>query len=61
MPKFKVACSWTMIDEFEVEADTLEEAICKVEDNENNAFPLKGEYLDDSFEINHDVTQELNK
>jgi hypothetical protein len=50
-----------MIDEFEVEADTLEEAICKVEDNENNAFPLKGEYLDDSFEINHDVTQELNK
>jgi hypothetical protein len=49
-----------MIDEFDVEADTLEEAILKVEENENNAFPLKGEYLDDSFQINRDVTAELN-
>jgi hypothetical protein len=60
MPKFKIACEWTMIDEFDVEADTLEEAILKVEENENNAFPLKGEYLDDSFQINRDVTAELN-
>lgn len=60
MPKFKIACEWTMIDEFDVEADTLEEAILKVEENENNAFPLKGEYLDDSFQINREVTAELN-
>lgn len=65
MPKFTVACSWTMIGEFkDVEADTLEEAIRKVEDNDNNAFPISradGEYLDDSFEINDEVTKELNK
>ena len=63
MPKFKVAVQWTEIGEFEVEANSLDEAIAKVEENENDEYPTSkagGEYVDDSFEVNMDVTQELN-
>jgi hypothetical protein len=63
MRKYKIAVTWAVCGEAEVEANTLEEAIRKVEENENDEFPIAmfdGEYVDDSFEINQQCTKELN-
>lgn len=58
MPKFKVAVEWVVTTDVVVEAETLEDAILKVEDMPE--LPDDGEYLDGSFEVNHEVTRELN-
>ena len=52
MPKYKIPVSWVMTDEIDVEANSLEEAIQKVE--ESNELP-DGEYLDSSFEVNREL------
>lgn len=54
--KFVVACSWAM--SAEVEAETLEEAIGKVESEP--ALPT-GEYVADSFEVNQELTLFINR
>ena len=48
-----VVAEWKMCDEFEVEADTLEDAIEKVYANDDDKYCVgdKGEYIDDSFEV----------
>lgn len=64
MKKFTVACYWQLYGEFQVEADTLEEAIAKVNDGTEapyNALPTDPEYVDGSFEVNEEVSEELNK
>lgn len=61
--KYKISVEWTEVGEFEVEAQSLDEAIKKVDENENDEYSIgkaNGEYLDDSFSINLDVTKELN-
>lgn len=58
MPVFKVACYWTMYGEFDVEADTIDQAIALVE--AYNGVPTYDEYVDGSFEVNAEVTKELN-
>lgn len=58
MPKFKVAVEWVVTTDVVIEAETLEDAILKVEDMPE--LPDDGEYLDGSFEVNHEVTRELN-
>ena len=62
MPVFKVACNWTMYGEFDVEADTIDQAIALVEAGREpyNGVPTDDEYVDGSFEINAEVTKELN-
>ena len=58
--KYKIAYQYVLAGEIEVEASSLEEAKeLSMElsvDNEENEF-----YLEDSFEINEEMTEELNK
>lgn len=51
-----------MCDEFDVEAETLDEAIEKVYANNDNKYCIggKGEYVDDSFEIDQQISESLN-
>ena len=64
MPTFKIACSWEVCGEFEVEADTLREALCwsnvvKLEDE--TSLPIDSEYIDGSFAIDPEMSKHLNK
>lgn len=59
MRKFKVAINWEMMGEIEIEADSIEEAVKKAEENINNIDISKGEYIDSSLEISKDM--ELQK
>jgi hypothetical protein len=65
MTTFRIACAWSMYGEFEVEANTLEEAIAKVEDSlpPYNALPPADsqEYVDDSFRIDKYITRQMNE
>lgn len=57
MPKFTIPVSWTMIDDMEIEADTLEEAIVIAEESDLTT----GEYCDSSFEVNRELVYQLNE
>lgn len=60
MPKYYVACRWDMAGEFEVEADSLKEAIAKVESEEGEYKGLpEGEYVDDSFTVVPEDSREI--
>ena len=58
MNKYKVAVEWMMFSFIEVEAASMEEAISIVE-NEDGSLP-DGDYLDDSFQVNTQITKDLN-
>jgi len=58
MKPFKVCCSWTMTGEYEIEAETLGEAMELAE--EETDLPKDPEYVDGSFEVRPEVTMELN-
>jgi hypothetical protein len=60
--KFQVACTWTMVGTFEVEADSVEEAMSIVKEGEEpfDGLPESNEFLSDSFMVDHDMTLELN-
>ena len=60
MAKFRVAVEWSMYGEVEVDADTLQEAIEKVEDDLDMPLP-EGEYIDDSFVVNSEFSEFLAK
>ena len=59
MNKYKVAVEWMMFSFIEVEAASMEEAISIVE-NEDSSLP-DGDYLDDSFQVNTEITAEINR
>lgn len=64
MKKFTIACYWTQYGEFEVEAETLEDAIAKVEagtESPYDGMPEESMYVDGSFEINQEMTKGLNR
>lgn len=61
MPKFKVCAVWSETAICEVEADTLKEAIDKVESDPDKHAPEHGNYLDDSFQVDEEFTKELNE
>ena len=58
--KYKIAYHYRMMGEIEIEADSLEEAKDLASDlsadNPQNEY-----YVDASFQINEEVTDELNK
>ena len=58
MKKFRVYCEWTMTGEYEIEAETLGEAMELAE--EETDLPKAPEYVDGSFEVRPEVTMELN-
>lgn len=62
MPKFTIAVTWEMAGEFEVEADTLEQAIKMVEDDEDtyDVDGADGEYVDFSFKVNKEFSEGIN-
>ena len=52
MTLYKIPCSWEMYGIMYIEAENIEEAIKKAEDEE----PLpKGNYIDASFRIDYDT------
>lgn len=62
MPKFKIPVVWEMCDEFEVEAETIEDAIVEVQDNVDDKYNIEGmgEYIDDSFSVQEDCVYDMN-
>lgn len=59
MKKFRVCVVWTMSATIEVEADSLNDAIRIAEETEG--LPEKSIYVDDSFMVDLDATQEANE
>lgn len=57
MKKYKIAVSWGMSAELEIEADSLQSAIDEVYDDPD--LP-QGEYISCSFEVNEEFTEYLN-
>lgn len=59
---FKIPCSWEVYAYYEVEADSLEDAIDIVESGRIGyngfALPKNGGYVEDSFQIDHDIVEE---
>ena len=55
MKTYKIAVEWSVYSTVEVEAESLEDAILKVEDSD---FPLPtdSDYIDNSFIVNRQVT-----
>ena len=56
---YEIPCAWEVYGTVEVSADSLEEAIEKVEADD---FPLPSNfnYVDGSFEVDRDVVEEMN-
>lgn len=50
MPKFEIPCTWMMSGAYHVEAETLEDAIAKVE-TENLPLPTERQYVSDSLRL----------
>lgn len=65
MPTFKIMASWECCGEIDIEADSLEDAIAKVEDDDElyNLYEfLDGDdlgYIDGSFKINEEICFEI--
>jgi hypothetical protein len=59
MPTYKIACTWQVYGELDIEASNLEEAITIAEDG-HTPLPVESEYVDSSFEIDYPMTEEIN-
>ena len=59
MKFYEIPCSWEVYGTVEVEANSLDEAIEKVEADD---FPLpdRNSYVDGSFEVEVQVAEDLN-
>ena len=61
MPTFKIACSWEVCGEAEVEADSFEEAWELAEATQDDIpLPTDASYIDASFVIDRQMSQVLN-
>lgn len=59
MPKYTLPVTWQMISDVDVVADSLEDAISKLEEKVVNQEDLpKGKYVKHSFEVQHDFIEE---
>jgi len=59
MPTYKIACTWQVYGELEIDAPTLDKAIEIAEDGDT-PLPTTSDYVDSSFEVDHPMTEELN-
>ena len=60
MKKQRVAVNWQMCGYIEVEADSLEEAMDKVNDDPDNySLPYDSYYVDGSFELTTNDVEEM--
>ena len=55
--KFKIPVVWTVCGTMEIEADSLEDAVLKAEDE---PLPTDNDYLEGSFEVDHAALEYLN-
>ena len=62
MPKFNIALEWTSIGFFEVEADTMQDAIDKVENCEGRlgGIPDISDVVEDSCSVREDLCEKLD-
>jgi hypothetical protein len=60
MSNFKVAVSWSVFGEMNIEAETLEDAIQIAQEDTEISLP-EGEYIDGSFNVDPEMSEELNK
>jgi len=60
MPTFKIACTWQVYGELEINANTLEEAI-EIAEDDRTALPPQDGYVDGSFEVDHQLSEEINR
>jgi len=60
MRKFKLAVAYQMCGIIVVEAEDLEDAIAIAETDMDIGLPDNGEYIDGSWEVDRDVSEELN-
>lgn len=61
MSKQRIAVTWEAAGYIEVEANSIEEAMKKVKENQDN-YPLPydgGEYVDGSFRLSTDDVEEM--
>lgn len=61
MKTYYIECQWVETVKIPVDANSLEEAMSKVRKRPDLVLDYGGEYLDDSFEVNEDLTVEANK
>jgi hypothetical protein len=61
MKTFKVVVYWMESAVCEVEADSLEEAKKMIHDDPGKYAPEHGDYVDDSFRVDHDCTEDMNE
>ncbi len=57
---YNIPVSWEMMAIAKIEAESLDEAIEKAEDN-NYPLPTDSMYVDGSFEVNHDIIECYNE
>ena len=57
MKTYKVAVEWTMTKTLMIAADDLDEAMELAQDKD---LPDDGEYLDESFTVNAELSEEIN-
>ena len=57
MKTYKIPVTWSVIATMEIDAESLEDAILKAEDA---SLPTDPDYLDGSFEVDHDCIEYLN-
>lgn len=60
MKTFTIAVEWVMYGEVKVEAENLDDAIGIAQNDPEIGLPLDGEYLDGSWEVNKEITSEIN-
>ena len=59
MKKFKIAVSWEVYGDVEIEAETLTEAVNIAENDDNIPLP-EPNYIDGSFIVDAEMSKELN-
>ncbi len=57
MRYFRIPCHWQMTGVYEIQAESLEEAIIIAEEE---FLPKNDSYIEDSFEIEHEDIQEVD-
>ena len=57
---YTIPCSWQMYGTLEIEADSLEQAIEKAEDD-STALPTEGTYVDASFDVDREMASFLEE
>ena len=60
MKTYKVACTWEVCGELEINANSLEEAVNIAEEDDNLPLP-EASYIDGSFRTDKEMSEHLNK